>query len=130
MFRVHQTADGLELWVLVIDDAAGARLQADLSVVDEAHQPNPVPLHLEQPAVVVERLVDELRLHRLERLWHRPLLGIGEVDQAALTRIATARPDGILPLLDLFFGAARLDRCVELRDVEVGIGGLVLLLDE
>src|SRR2546423_6692394 len=121
--------DGLELRVLVIDDAPGARLQADLSVVDEAYQSNPFPLHLEQPAIIVEGRVDELRLHRFEGPRHRPLLGIGEVDQAAATRVAAARPDRTLPLLRLFFRAARPDGRVELLDIKAGICGLRLLLD-
>src|SRR5207302_1763473 len=52
-----QLADGLQLRILVVDGSAGTGLESDLPVLDEADQADPVPLDLEQPALVVERLV-------------------------------------------------------------------------
>src|SRR5207244_6415937 len=51
-------------------------------------------------------------------------------DQSALALSPTARPHGILPLLDLLFGASRLHGGGEFLDVEIRISRLVLLLDQ
>ena len=127
---VNQVADRLELRVLLVDRSSGAGLESDPALVDEADQANPIPLDLEQPALVIEWVLDQLRLHRLEGLRHRAFFRVGEVDQPALALFSTARPDGVLPLFDLFLGAPGLDRRGEGLDVEVGIRALVLLLDQ
>ena len=84
------------------------RQDPDLAVVDDGLDPEPVPLDLEQPVVVVERLGRERRQHRLDVLGQRRGLGPGEVDLGRRGR-RLADPDGVAVLLDLVVGPTGLD---------------------
>ena len=124
-----QIRQEFQLRILEVDRTSAPSLEGGLAVAYEADQSDAVPLDLEEPAIVVESLVHQAGLHRLECRRHRPLLRLGQVDQPA-PLLATAGPDRVLPLLDLLPGPSGLDRGGEAVDVERGVGGLVALLDQ
>ena len=66
---------------------AVAREQTHLAVADDGLHAVPVPLDLEQPVLVTERLRGQGREHRLDVARHRSLAGAGQVDLRGRGRV-------------------------------------------
>ena len=103
--------------------------QADLAVGDDRLDAVAVPLDLEQPVLVAERLGREGRLHRLEVARHRRLFRAREVDLRGRGR-RLADPDRGRVRLDLVVGAAGLDALRVVLGVPAGDGVGVALVDQ
>ena len=99
------------------------------AAIDQGLDAEPVPLDLEQPVRVVERLRGERRQHRLDALGHGRRLGTGQVDLGDRRR-CLADPDGVTVVLDLVVGPAGLDALREVLGIPVRDAVVVALVDE
>ena len=106
-----------------------ARPDADLPVIEHGLDPKAVPLDLEQPVLVVERLAREGRQHRIDVLRELCRFGGGEVDLGG-GRGCLADPDRVAVGLDLVVGPAGLDALRMVLGVPARLGGVVVLVDE
>ena len=99
------------------------------TAIDQGLHAKPVPLDLEQPVRVIERLAREGRQHRLDALGHGRGLGAGEVDLGD-GRGRLADPHRVAVRLDLVVGPTGLDALRVVLGVPVGHAVLVALVDE
>src|SRR5690349_1229760 len=103
--------------------------ELDRAVIDDRLDSKPVPLDLEQPVVVIERLARERREHRLDLLGQRRALGTAKIDLGGRRR-SLADPDRIAIGLDLVVGPAGLDALWMVLSVPACDGRIVGLVDE
>ena len=102
---------------------------ADLAIGDDGLDAIAVPLDLEQPVRVVERLRREGGEHRLDPGGQRRGLGAREVDLGGRGR-RLPDPEGVAVSLDLVVGPAGLDALRVVLGVPAGLRRIVLLVDQ